>query len=43
VSGGIRNVFDKRPPVDVSSDFFFYSYLGDVRMRTYYLQLKYAF
>jgi len=43
VSGGIRNVFDKRPPVDVSSDYFFYSYLGDVRMRTYYLQLKYAF
>jgi len=43
VSGGIRNVFDKRPPVDMSSDFFFYSYLGDVRMRTYYLQLKYAF
>lgn len=43
VSGGIRNVLDKRPPVDVSSDYFFYSYLGDVRMRTYYLQLKYAF
>jgi outer membrane receptor protein involved in Fe transport len=43
VSGGIRNVFGKLPPVDVSNGFSFYSYLGDVRMRTYYLQLKYAF
>ncbi|KAF1717014.1 hypothetical protein CSC74_09135 [Pseudoxanthomonas yeongjuensis] len=43
VNAGIRNVFNKEPEVDVSSDYTFYSYLVDARLRTYYLQLKYMF
>lgn len=43
VNAGIRNVFNKEPEVDVSSDYTFYSYLVDPRLRTYYLQLKYLF
>lgn len=41
--GGIRNVFNKQPEVDVSSDYTFYSYLVDARLRTYYVQVKYNF
>jgi outer membrane receptor protein involved in Fe transport len=43
VNAGIRNVFNREPEVDVSSDYTFYSYLTDARLRTYYLQLKYIF
>lgn len=43
LSGGIRNVFDKQPEVDLSSDYTFYSYLVDARLRTYYLQARYGF
>ena len=43
VKGGIRNVFNKEPEVDLSSTYTFYSYLADARLRTYYLQLKYMF
>jgi len=43
ISGGIRNVFNTRPEVDVSSDYQYYSYLVDPRLRTYYVQAKYAF
>src|SRR3546814_20159256 len=43
VNAGIRNVFNTEPEVDLSSDYTFYSYLVDARLRTYYLQLKYLF
>lgn len=43
ISGGIRNVFNTKPEVDLSNDYLFYSYLVDPRLRTYYVQLKYAF
>ncbi len=43
VNAGIRNVFNREPEVDVSSDYTFYSYLTDARLRTYYVQLKYMF
>ncbi len=43
ISGGIRNLFNTRPEVDLSNAFYFYSYLVDPRLRTYYVQLKYTF
>jgi outer membrane receptor protein involved in Fe transport len=43
LTGGIRNVFNKEPEVDLSNPFNFYSYLGDARLRTYYVQAKYMF
>lgn len=43
INAGIRNVFNRQPEVDVSSDYTYYSYLVDARLRTYYVQLKYLF
>ena len=43
VSGGIRNVFNEKPAIDVSNAYSYFSYLGDPRLRTYYLQAKYSF
>jgi len=43
INGGIRNVFDTEPEVDLSSDYTHYSYLGDARMRSYYIQLRHMF
>jgi len=43
VTGGVRNVFNTRPEVDLSNDYHFYSYLVDPRLRTFYVQLKYEF
>lgn len=43
INAGIRNVFNTQPEVDMSTNYTFYSYLVDARLRTYYLQLKYLF
>lgn len=43
INAGIRNLFDREPEVDMSSDYTLYSYLVDARLRTYYLQVKYIF
>jgi len=42
-SGGIRNVFNTKPEVDMSNVSYIHSYLVDPRLRTYYLQIKYVF
>src|SRR3546814_12782056 len=41
VNAGIRNVFNTEPDVDLLSEYTFYSYLVDARLRPYYLQLNY--
>jgi iron complex outermembrane recepter protein len=40
---GIRNVFNKTPPLDTSAIGFYYSKLGDPRLANYYLSLKKSF
>lgn len=40
---GVRNVFDKMPPLDVGNAFGFYSRFGDPRMASYYLSIKTSF
>lgn len=42
ISGGIRNVFNKEPEVDINSPGL-YSTAGDARLRTYYVQMTYRF
>lgn len=40
---GIRNVFNKEPPVDVTNTDQFYSFLGDPRLRSYAVSVSRAF
>ena len=40
---GIRNVFDKEPPLDLSNITNLYSGFGDPRLRSYYLTLAKSF
>jgi iron complex outermembrane recepter protein len=40
VQAGIRNVFNTRPPFDAGNSAYFYSYLGDPRLATYYVTLS---
>ncbi|MBL8271140.1 TonB-dependent receptor [Steroidobacter sp.] len=41
VQAGVRNVFNTKPPVDISaSSLYYYSGLGDPRLATYYLTLR---
>jgi len=40
---GIKNLFDKTPPVDMSRTTFFYSTFGDPRLRRLYLNVKKTF
>jgi len=42
LSGGIRNIFDKRPPIDVTRGSGFAPY-GDVRLRNFYVNLTQRF
>jgi outer membrane receptor protein involved in Fe transport len=43
VQAGVRNVFNKSPPYDVSNGFQYYSFLADPRLATYYITLKQSF
>lgn len=43
VRAGVRNVFNKKPPYDVSSSFYYYSGLADPRLATYYLTIRKSF
>jgi len=40
---GVKNVFDKTPPLDMSRTTFFYSTFGDPRMRRLYVNVKKTF
>lgn len=40
---GVRNVFNTKPPLDVSNTVSFYSFLGDPRLASYYVSLQKSF
>ncbi|GAA0673215.1 outer membrane receptor protein involved in Fe transport [Sphingomonas insulae] len=40
---GVNNIFNKRPPLDVTADPLFYSAYGDPRLRSFYLRLQKTF
>lgn len=39
IAGGIRNIFDKRPPIDVTRTTGYAPY-GDPRLRSFYLSIN---
>lgn len=43
VSGGVRNVFDHKPPFDAGETRYYYSLYGDPRGSSYYVSLKHSF
>jgi len=43
ITFGIKNLFDKTPPLDMSRTTFFYSTFGDPRMRRLYVNIKKTF
>lgn len=44
IQAGVRNVFNKRPPVDVNDSLqMYYSYFGDPRLASYHLSVKQSF
>jgi len=43
IAVGVNNVFNTRPPVDLSNLALFYSWLGDPRLANYYVSLRKAF
>jgi len=43
ITFGIKNLFDKIPPLDMSRTTFFYSTFGDPRMRRLYVNIKKTF
>ncbi|MGQ0835684.1 MAG: TonB-dependent receptor domain-containing protein [Gammaproteobacteria bacterium] len=40
---GVKNVFDKEPPLDVSNTVSFYSFFGDPRGASYYVSFRKSF
>lgn len=40
---GVRNIFNTKPPLDVSNTVSFYSFLGDPRLASYYLSIQKSF
>lgn len=43
VRAGVRNVFNTKPPVDLSSFYYLHSGLGDPRLASYYITLRKSF
>jgi iron complex outermembrane receptor protein len=43
IQAGVKNVFNTRPPLDVSNTFSLYSYYGDPRLSVYWISLKKSF
>lgn len=40
---GVKNVFDEAPPYDASNASYLYSFLGDPRLRRYYISVRKGF
>jgi outer membrane receptor protein involved in Fe transport len=43
IDAGVRNIFNKEPPVDVFNTLYYYSRWGDPRLSSYYVTLRKSF